>query len=102
MTKDPIKIKPTDPAEEMKPASRLRLGKVVSIECNVKVRDIGMVVNEDKSRLLEYYQQEQNNGFEADDDEDDMETPQPAYATIAQGAYPVSQQYHQGYQQYPQ
>jgi hypothetical protein len=67
MTKDPIMIDPTDPAEDMLPTSRLRLGKVISIECNAKVRDIGMVVPEHRSRLLRYFQQEMDNGFQPDE-----------------------------------
>jgi hypothetical protein len=67
MTKDPLMIHPTDPTEEMPPESRLRLGKVVSVECNVKVRDIGMVIPEHRWKLLDYYQQEQDNGYEPDE-----------------------------------
>jgi hypothetical protein len=66
MTKDPLTIDPTDPAEKLSPDSRLNFGEVVSIECNVKVRDIGMVIGEHRSKLLEYYQQEQENGHEPD------------------------------------
>jgi hypothetical protein len=67
MTKDPLMIDPTDPTEELPPESRLRLGKVVTVECNVKVRDIGMVIPEHRSKLLDYYRQEQENDFEPDD-----------------------------------
>jgi hypothetical protein len=68
MVKAPIAIVPSSQDEEMKPQSRLRFGKVFSIECNVKVRDIGMVAPEDRSRLAEYYQDEMNIGFEPDDE----------------------------------
>ncbi|KAF2030974.1 hypothetical protein EK21DRAFT_25172, partial [Setomelanomma holmii] len=68
MDKDPVAIEATDINETMDPISRLRLGKVYSIECNVKVRDIGKVVPEDMGKLLHYHRQEMNNGFEPDDD----------------------------------
>lgn len=38
--------------------SRLRFGKTYSIEWNVKVKDLGMVVDEDMPKLLYYYKQE--------------------------------------------
>jgi hypothetical protein len=90
MTKEPLMIDPTDPTEDMSPKSRLCLGKVVSIECNVKVRDIGMVIPEHRSKLLEYYQQEQDNGFEAD--EYDIEWPRftPVSLSSAQEGYGAS------------
>jgi hypothetical protein len=96
MTKEPLMIDPTDPTEDMSPKSRLRLGKVVSIECNVKVRDIGMVIPEHRSKLLEYYQQEQDNGFEAD--EYDIETPRftPVSLSSAQEGYGASASPAQG------
>jgi hypothetical protein len=90
MTKDPIMIDPTDPTEDMSPTSRLRLGKVVPIECNVKVRDIGMVAPEHRSKLLEYYQQEQGNGFEPDEYEPDTPRYTPTPLSPAQGAYGTS------------
>ncbi|KAH7378348.1 hypothetical protein BKA66DRAFT_421266 [Pyrenochaeta sp. MPI-SDFR-AT-0127] len=70
MTKDPIAINIEDAQEEMHPASRLRLGKITSIEWNVKVRNIGMVIPEHRSRLMAYYRAEQNNGFDNDNDDD--------------------------------
>jgi hypothetical protein len=75
MTKLPLAIDPTDPTEEMLPTSRLRFGKVVTVECNVKVRDIGMMIPEHKSKLLEYYREEQDKAYEPDDYESDVEVP---------------------------
>ncbi|KAF1941205.1 hypothetical protein EJ02DRAFT_444991 [Clathrospora elynae] len=67
MEKDPIQIEPTDDREQMKPASRVRLGKIHPIEWNVKVRDIGMVSPGDMSKLVRYYREENDSGFDADD-----------------------------------
>jgi hypothetical protein len=74
MTQEPIAYEPTDPSETMSPTSRVRLGKSYGIECNVKVRDIGMVAREDRSKLLRYFREERDNGFE--DEYDDDDTPQ--------------------------
>jgi hypothetical protein len=87
MTKDPIMIDPTDPTEDMSPTSRLRLGKVVPIECNVKVRNIGMVAPEHRSKLLEYYHQEQDNGFEPDEYKLDTPRYTPMPPSSTQDAY---------------
>lgn len=67
MKKSPIAIEPTDPSEQMLPTSRLRLGKTYSIECNVKVRDIGKVAFEHRTMLLRYHQDEKDLGFEPND-----------------------------------
>jgi hypothetical protein len=80
MTKDPIMIDPTDPLETMQPSSRLRCGKIHSIEWNVKVRDIGMVASHDKAKLLGYYKEEQNKGFDPDDDLESASPPQPPFS----------------------
>ncbi|KAF2823153.1 hypothetical protein CC86DRAFT_300156 [Ophiobolus disseminans] len=89
MTKTPIAIEPTDPNEKMLPSSRLRLGKTYSIECNVKVRDIGNVALEHKTTLLRYYQESKDLGFEPDD-------PPPQNWPAPQGG----QGYHGYYQSY--
>jgi hypothetical protein len=70
MEKFPIAVEPTDLNEPWSPTSRIRLGKIYSIECNVKVRDIGKVVKEDKFKLLRYYEDERDVGFEPDEPED--------------------------------
>jgi hypothetical protein len=90
-------IDPTDPKEDMLPESRLRLGKVVSVDCTVKVRDIGRVIPEHRLKLLEYYRQEQESGFEPDEYEGTLpgtRVPPPlthggygAAASSTQGAY---------------
>jgi hypothetical protein len=67
MTKEPIMIEPTEAQETLPPLARLRCGKIHSIEWNVKVRDIGMVASPDKAKLLRYYREEQNEGFDPDD-----------------------------------
>jgi len=66
MTKEPIAIDPADKNEAMSPTSRLRLVKTYPIRCDVKVRDIGMVIPEHKTKLMGYYQDERDAGFEHD------------------------------------
>jgi hypothetical protein len=100
MTKQPLMIDPTDPAEEMSPRSRLRLGKVVSIECNVKVRDIGMVIQEHRPKLLEYCQQEQDTGFEPDEYEIEKPRSNPAPLPFMHEGYSTTAS-HPTYSTYP-
>jgi hypothetical protein len=68
MTKEPIMIVPTNAQEILPPSARLRCGKIHSIEWNVKARNIGMVASSDKEKLLRYYRDEQNEGFDPDHD----------------------------------
>jgi hypothetical protein len=96
MTKEPIMIEPTDVGEKMKGTSRLRCGKIYSIEWNVKVRDIGMVSAQDKTKLLEYYREEQRQGFDPDSDLNDGEEPHPPRRSqLPQSSYPQHQSYSQ-------
>jgi hypothetical protein len=67
MQKDPIVIDPTEQDEYMVSTSRPRLGKTYRIECNAKMRNIGMVGPEDKQKLLRYYKEELDNGCESND-----------------------------------
>lgn len=79
MTKTPIAVEPAEPGEIMSATSRLRFGMTYTVECNVKVRDLGMVVPEHKTTLLRYYQDERDNGFEPeelDDIENEPEDPE--------------------------
>ena len=73
MTKDPIMIIPSDPGEIMDPASRLRCGKIYSIEWNVKLREIGMVADHDRTKLIQYFAEEQDNGFDIDGTEPSLQ-----------------------------
>jgi len=97
MKKDPIEIEPTLASETMEPASRLRFGKIHSIEWNVKVRDIGLVSRKHMSRLMRYYKQEEENGFDNDDeysseDEGSRPTPtQPSYMQEPPGGFSSNQ-----------
>jgi len=68
MHKEPIQIEPAEPGEQMRPASRVRLGKVHSIEWNVKVREIGIVSQGDMSKLVRYHREESDRGFDADEE----------------------------------
>jgi|TARA_R110002003_G_scaffold251_3_gene17775 hypothetical protein len=103
MTKSPIAIEPAEPSETMLPSSRLRLGKIYAIECNVKVRDIGKVAIEDKTKLMRYYQLEKDNGFEVDGFDDDISEDTPAAAPGSWPAYQGSPGYsaYHGHQSYP-
>lgn len=59
--KEAIQVEPPYPADNrsyLSQLSRLRFGKKYSIECNVKVKDLGMVVDRDMPNLLLYCQQE--------------------------------------------
>ena len=55
LQKDPIEVTPADDSSRLTPTSRIRFGKVYSIEWNVKVKDIGMVIDSDMSKLLAYW-----------------------------------------------
>jgi hypothetical protein len=59
--KEAIQVEPPNPVDNnsyLSHLSRLRFGKTYSIEWNVKVKDLGMVVDEDMPKLLYYYKQE--------------------------------------------
>jgi hypothetical protein len=71
MTKHPIAIDPATATETISATSRLRLGKTFTIECNVKVRDIGSVVPEHLTTLLRYHRDSRDIGFEPDNWEDE-------------------------------
>lgn len=58
MTKDPIEIFPSSPNEVMEGASRIRFGRTYPVEWNVKVKDIGQVMPSHKTRLTQYWQDE--------------------------------------------
>lgn len=89
MRKEPILIQPTEQNEAMEPASRLRCGKLYSIGWNVKLRDIGMVPTHERTKLMRYYQEGQDKGF--DNDEKEF----PSQAQYLQPSAPV----YYGYQQ---
>lgn len=67
MTKEPIEVIPSTPEEKMHPASRIRFGKIFPVECNVKVKDIGMVHPDHIPKLIKYWKDEDR------DDDDDHE-----------------------------
>ena len=52
MTIDPIAIEPADSSITLDRASRVRLGKHQPIEWNVKVKNLGKVVDADRVRLV--------------------------------------------------
>ncbi|KAF3053010.1 hypothetical protein E8E11_010764 [Didymella keratinophila] len=70
LSKDPIMIEPSDPSETMHPASRLRYGKMYAIEWNVKFRDIGMVAKHDRAKVLKYFKESQDSGFDPDTEDE--------------------------------
>jgi hypothetical protein len=97
MTKTPLMIEPAEAKELMTPSSRLRLGKVYTIECNVKVRDIGKIATEHKTLLLGYHKELRELGWEPDDDEGDN-TGAQSTSRPASNADWTAQQGRQGYQ----
>lgn len=58
LCKEPIEVDAGNSGSYLKPRSRIRFGKAYSIEWNVKVKDIGKVVPRDMSKLLAYYEEE--------------------------------------------
>ena len=58
MQKDPIEVEPPEGSSHLSPASRIRFGKIYSIEWNVKVKDLGRVISSHLSSLLAYYNEE--------------------------------------------
>jgi hypothetical protein len=79
MTKDPIEIEPASTTETMEPTSRLRFGKIHSIEFNVKVREIGVVSRQHMSKLLAYYKEEDEKGFGDDNYFSESDIAEPKY-----------------------
>jgi hypothetical protein len=57
--KTPIQVRPADANACLARASRVRFGKVYSIEWNIKVKDVGLVIDEDLEVLVHNYQAEQ-------------------------------------------
>ncbi|KAH7066346.1 hypothetical protein BKA63DRAFT_585380 [Paraphoma chrysanthemicola] len=55
MTIEPFAIDLTDEEWTLDSTCRIRLSRTYSIEMNVKVRDIGMIVEQDRERLLNCY-----------------------------------------------
>lgn len=60
MTKEPIEIYPSTSAEIMEPASRIRFGRTYPVEWNVKVKDIGRVMDSHMTRLIQYWRDEED------------------------------------------
>ncbi|ORY18209.1 hypothetical protein BCR34DRAFT_596439 [Clohesyomyces aquaticus] len=52
MRTEGIEVVPSNPNQYMDPALRVRFGKLIAIEWNVKVKDIGMVIDEHRSALV--------------------------------------------------
>jgi hypothetical protein len=59
MTKEPIEIEPVDSSIKIRTESRIRFGKTYPIEMNVKVKDIGRVQQRHLSKLLKYWNDEE-------------------------------------------
>jgi hypothetical protein len=57
--KDPIQVHPADRSTYLVKESRVRFGKIYAIEWNIKVKDIGLVVNEDLHRLVNHHLEEE-------------------------------------------
>jgi hypothetical protein len=52
MTIEPFAIDLTDADETLNPAWRICLGRIYPVEMNAEVRDIGIVAERDRARLL--------------------------------------------------
>ncbi|KAF2106876.1 hypothetical protein BDV96DRAFT_606914 [Lophiotrema nucula] len=58
LTKQPIRVQPSSgyqPTPQLDPASRVNYGKSYAVEHNVKVRDIGMVVERQLHLIISYF-----------------------------------------------
>ncbi|KAH6644149.1 hypothetical protein C7974DRAFT_371295 [Boeremia exigua] len=58
LTKEPIQVVAADSTTFLTRESRIRFGKIYSIEWNVRVKDIGRVVDEDLSTLVAHHNAE--------------------------------------------
>ncbi len=54
MNKDPLKIILDSPKDKLDPKSRINLGKIITIDHNVKVKPIGSVDERSLVKLLHY------------------------------------------------
>lgn len=64
LNKDPIQIVATDASQYLDPLSRIHYAKPYPVEHNVKVREVGMVSQRDRRKVLGYYQLE--SGYETE------------------------------------
>ncbi|KAH5155166.1 hypothetical protein HBH69_109510 [Parastagonospora nodorum] len=58
MNKEPIEVVPVDKTQKLAPMARVRLGKIYSIETNVKVKDVGLVRDDHLTKLMDYWRYE--------------------------------------------
>ena len=64
MRKEPIEVIPTDSSTYLSSAARLNFGKMYSIDWKVKTKDLGMVRDEHKWRLIQYWKEEDQHGHD--------------------------------------
>ena len=64
LLKDPIRVMPADTSQNLHPLSRVHYAKPYPVEHNVKVREVGMVSQRDRRKVLRYYQLE--SGYETE------------------------------------
>ncbi len=55
IVKKPITVKPATPDQRLHPMSRINLDKIYTIEYNVKVMNVGRVIEESRPHLSLYY-----------------------------------------------
>jgi hypothetical protein len=91
--REPIEVVPTNGGETLDRASRLRFGKTVAIEWNVKVKDIGRIAPAHMSKLIQYWKEEV---MGPDSDSDDEESHITYPSTIAYQVTSVATIPHQG------
>jgi hypothetical protein len=85
--KDPIKVIPTNSNERLDRASRLNFGLHHPIQCNVKVKDIGIVAPDDIPKVVRYWRMEMDN--------EDAIIDKPNLSTYAQPTAPRGYTYAQ-------
>jgi hypothetical protein len=97
MTKDPIEVEPANEGEYLQKASRLRFDKTYPVEWNVKVKDVGRVVQRDLTKLLKYWKEEHLNDADESDDEEPTGTLNQStmlYAAPTNASYSAGNQSH--------
>lgn len=59
MDRDPIEVEPVDNGVTLQPASRIRFGRTYTIDRDVEVKEIGLVIPEHMERVIRYWGEEQ-------------------------------------------
>lgn len=57
MNKDPLRVELVDNSQKLDPRSRVDFGKPFSIQHNVKVKEVGVLAQQDMHKLIGYWKQ---------------------------------------------